>query len=959
MASMVLASCAGLKPKDRPPYDVMDNLTSRYNIIHHSREMVAKAEQDNLQSHRENYRYLLPVFVEPTEVSASAHTILMDSVINKARRVINEKNKGKYIHEAYFLTGKANYLKGNYYNAAAFFEYVADVTADSPKLRQQALIWQARALMQLETTRPVGELLDSVLDGLDRHKRSRALAHASRARYHLLRDEEKQAINALTTALQHRGNRADKLRWHFLLGQLLARNHQEQDAIRHYRRVARSNVDYEMAFNASLNQLFLESDGPSDAERQIRTFQKMLRDDKNKEFRDQILHHLGETYDRHGRAEEAIAFFNRSLRTPSNNLHQKASTYLRLADYYFENRQFSAALAYYDSTAMRLPVDYPDAEPIRRKLAHSAELIAHLQKVERQDSLQYLANMDPIRREEVLDSLIADRYAKVQSDQAEQTKRLTRGRANAPNEIQLSPFDQVLPMENIQAYADNRFYFNNPDAVGMGMSAFRRKWGDRMDEDNWRWSSISGDVPGGLATGSIETDARPNRDEFRGVAGQREIDAPPSADPFPGHATDSVQFAATIHEHYMSQLPLDAESLTQSHLQIKAALSAVGEIYRYAMNDSLDAIGTYQNLLERYPADPDRSEWLYQLVQLTGPDTPASASYQQLLETDFPESIYNRILKDPSYLQRVANEKKHLNEIYEDVYNRYSEGEFHDVIQRVDRLLLGVDKNLPAPREHPEMYAQLAYLRVLALGRTEGAPEFESGLQQLIDQFPSDSLVTPLAKQHLDFMGQNPHLFAGRTYALEGETGAGGRRFLDEPGLTRWPQLVIRHAHPTPRDSQPSDTQTATPDAMHVESLPVPPASTGNNVALPRGGSSRDLSILPDQATYYFVINVMHPRVNLAPSRFGIGQFNRTRYGGQSISHQVKKIEETAQLLYVGPFDSYEHAKQYETRILPLLPTIMKIPADVYQTFLVTESVFGTLSDFEKVNDYQHFYREQ
>jgi len=123
--------------------------------------------------------------------------------------------------------------------------------------------------------------------------------------------------------------------------------------------------------------------------------------------------------------------------------------------------------------------------------------------------------------------------------------------------------------------------------------------------------------------------------------------------------------------------------------------------------------------------------------------------------------------------------------------------------------------------------------------------------------------------------------------------------------------------------------------------------------------SYRDLELLPDSAAYYFVINVTSTRVNLAPSRFGIGQFNRSRYTGTTISHQLKVVNDENQLVYIGPFSSYEQVKQYESRILPMLPDIMKIPADYYNTFVITEANFGTLSDFDKIDDYHTIYWEQ
>src|SRR5690606_26104994 len=126
--------------------------------------------------HVDNYQQLLPVFIEPTEATASANAQLMDSVIGKALDIINKKSRSKYINEAYLLTGKANYLKGNYYNAAEFFTYTANTFAGMPAYRQTALTWKARSLMQLGNLTAAGAILDTVFMALESDPRSMGLA---------------------------------------------------------------------------------------------------------------------------------------------------------------------------------------------------------------------------------------------------------------------------------------------------------------------------------------------------------------------------------------------------------------------------------------------------------------------------------------------------------------------------------------------------------------------------------------------------------------------------------------------------------------------------------------------------------------------------------------------------------------------------------------------------------------
>lgn len=932
----------------------MDNLTSRYNIIFHGKSIVEDAELQNTASHRENYSTLLPVFIEPTESSASANTMLMDSVIDKARRVINEKDKGKYIDDAYFLTGRANYLKGNYYNANEFFGYVANTYSDQPKFRQPALIWQARSLMKLGALQEAAVVLDSAFVGMDTHKRSRGHAYAARAQYHLLQGEQQSAITMLGRALTSRGKKQDKLRWHYLIAQLLEDQGQLEGAVAHYRKVARSNASYEAAFQASLNQAFLEHTGQEDIDGQVRSLRRMLRTDKNKEFRDQILYYIAEAYYQNGQPEEAIVHYNRSLAVESNNRHQKALTYLRLADHFFEDRQFADAQLYYDSTAMFLPRDFPDVAQVQRKITHMDQLISNMQVVVRQDSLQYLAAMNDTEREQVIDSLIQVQFttmkarAEQEAQQSKVQERRQQGTA-AP-----SPFDQSLDPLVADAYADNRFYFNNPDAIGMGVSAFRRKWGNRELTDNWRFSDMLNQEQAMMDNDSVSDD--PDQMANPSLSVDKEA-----------LLMDEEAFTQAIWAEYEEELPLNEEKLAQSHHKVKTALQEIGNIYFYELQDQGAAIAIYEDLLGRYPADDRAPSWYYSLVLLYSAiaDNPAdqmAQTYSDKLLLEYPESVYSLMLQNPNYLQDMEDSRQQMLVWYETVYDLFASGQHNEVITTVDQLL--ADQGTV----DPSLAAQLSYLKALAIGYTATAPIFEASLMELVESYPADNLVTPLAAQHLAFIAANQLEFAEREVALV-EADAAQQLFSDQSALLPWPQLVIQSGPAAPRQIRTFENVTQT--GLAGGNRQTAPVQNQDRVVSkqiseavyadidPQDTYTRDMQLLPDSATYYFVVNVMSARANLAPSRFGIGQFNRGRYSGAAISHQVKTITDEAQLIYIGPFSSFQDAKRYEAQILPLMPEIMKVPAEIFNTFIITETVFGTLSDFDKVDDYYLFYQDQ
>lgn len=973
-AGILFTSCAGLRKKDQPEYDMMDNLTSRFNIIYHAKEIIADAEQENGQSFKANYYDLLPIFIEPDEASTARHTALMDSVLGKAKRVIDDKEKSRFTDDAYFLMGRANYLKGNYHQAAAFFAYVANTYPEARKQRQLAWTWQIRSLMQSGALNETAPVWDSVFTHLDEHKRTRAQAYATRASYYLKLGEEREAISFLSQALKLRSDREQKLRWHFLIAQLLERQGENAQAAKHYQKVARSNASYEMAFQAALNRTFLlASEGMGGDASLIRPLQRMLRDDKNKSFKDQIHYYIAESYVRQGEMDKALGHYNLSLREQTGNRHQATLTYLRMADLYLAQSEFEKARNYYDSTATALPMDFRDAAQVRRKIINMDRLITNKQVVARQDSLQALARLDPQSRESAIDSIISHQYQQLLAQEeaavreAEDRAKSSRRQTGSQQAV-ISPFDQDMQAASASAYTDNRFYFNNPDAVGMGMSAFRRRWGNRSLQDNWRISESQQSLqttPSGTATGGVSPSNNPGGVSPSGnpgdptAAGGQGGQGAPGDGIRPGDAgtqyqvdlQDSTAFAEWIRQDLLTHMPLDPESLLSSQTMIKTALAENGEIYRFNLREFGESIKTYTSLLQRFPEDEQAAAWyfnLYQLHQATG-DRKASEYRDKILGT-YPQSIFSKIILDPDYLQELEAEKQRANELYARLYTQYVNREFQEIIRQVGE---------------PAGNAQVAYLKALAIGRTSSVDDFAQSLSRIAAQFPADSLVTPLALQHLRYMDQHPAEFEDREFALTGRDGD-KNRFLDEPGLTPWPQLVMHSSRPA---APVTVAGSASQSGLSVTRLPgdgnaaaiSPPQLAGNTTLRVdnRQNTYRDLSLLPDTATYFFVIHVMHPTVNLAPSRFGIGQFNRSRYADAAISHQLQRINDESQLIYIGPFTTFNEAKIYEARFLPLIGEMMKIPAEVYQTFIVTEAVFGTLSDFGKIDDYYHFYISQ
>jgi hypothetical protein len=115
---------------------------------------------------------------------------------------------------------------------------------------------------------------------------------------------------------------------------------------------------------------------------------------------------------------------------------------------------------------------------------------------------------------------------------------------------------------------------------------------------------------------------------------------------------------------------------------------------------------------------------------------------------------------------------------------------------------------------------------------------------------------------------------------------------------------------------------------------------------------------LRDSTNYYFVVNVSTGTTNLSSSRFGIGQFNRTRFSGSAIKHDLKPVGDDNQLIFVGRFYSLDDVKNYARSIIPLMADIMKVPKDKYSFFIITRENLDKLANQKTLDSYIEYYQK-
>ena len=909
LCACILYSCGA--QKDTASSRSMQNLSARYNYIYNSKVILSNHQQELAETQIDNYDQLLPLYLGPEVDIAQANVSLslkpMEDVIKKAQTIILDKSYSNYIDDAYILLGKANFYNGSYFNAAEYLDYAAKTYRNNTGSFLEALNWKARSLMQLKRIQEANKVLDSLEYIMPEVKKQAALADplATLAQMCIYLENDTAAISYLKDAIKACNNRQDRARWTYVLAQLYEKLKDYQNALLSYRKVIKSNAPYEMHFNANLSRIkvrALQNGGQTNMQKELLA---LLKDDKNFDYIDQVYFQIAETYAAGEAYQQAEDYYNRSIRHSTVNNYQKGLSYLRIADLNFKQlRNYLKAKSYYDSTVNALPKNYPGYDLIVKKNQNLQYLTDRYQIISVEDTLQSIAKLPE-----------AARAAKIQA-------MLTPPESQNTNTIGATsgnPINYATNAGNNRNQPQNSFYFSNPTAIGMGFSDFKRKWGNRKLENNWRQS--------------IRTSTQETTQELANTIGDL-------------NQTATMTGAAMIDKDalgkkYSDNLPITPEMLTRSNQKIIDAYYEIASFYLQELNDYQEAQEVYQTLLRRFPDNNHLAAVYYSLYLINKTADPATSNtYKGKLLTEFASSPYARIILDPTFSIKQSELEMSVNRQYNELFDQYTKKDFTGVIQQVNT----VNQNNPANYLSP----QFAYLKAIAIGRTSNVDSLLNAFNNITAQFTNDRLITPLVREHVLYINEHLADFKKRSIALV-DFDPNEPPFAVQQVVVSQP--IIQNNLPPGTAPVKSATKTDTAPASPVEIKtpePVQPAAPGIK--------TDGLFTNAPAVTYYYVVHVADASLTLSSSRFGIGQFNRGNYAESNIKHQLKEFDND-QLIYVGNFSNFDDVTTYAAGITPQLKQIMKVPANIYTGFIISKENFDKISSRVLLNRYMEFYK--
>ena len=445
----------------------------------------------------------------------------------------------------------------------------------------------------------------------------------------------------------------------------------------------------------------------------------MLRDPKNTDFKDRIYYALGNIEEKQGNEKEAIDLYWKSVQASVDNVNQQALSFYKLGGYYFKNRDYLTAHCCYDSCMFMIDSRYEDYDKIRTLATDLSSLVGNLQTIQEQDSLLKLAALLESERNQLIDQKI-QQVKDRENEEKEAARKAQEERSFFNRNNMLNQGDAFT-----QGSGGGDWYFYNPMTVALGKNDFKRKWGRRRLEDNWRRQNKS------LVDFTEESE-----ELAEGTGEQTEKQDVKSRD------------------YYLKNIPLEEDARVVAEKKIENACYKAGELYLYKFDDPAKALECFESYIGRFPESnnlPLVYYLAYSAADKAGNRVEAE-KYKGELISKFPESDFAKGLQDPNYFQKVDNDLKAIERMYEAAYAKYQQVYYADALAMCDDIL----------QKYPDskLNTRVLFLKAMCITNTRPVEEAREALEGVLAAKPNKEIQDMAGALLASIsMGEKPALY--------------------------------------------------------------------------------------------------------------------------------------------------------------------------------------------------------
>ncbi len=931
--------------KISPIKKLKQNIVTHYNFYFNANNKINGVLASAQKSFKDTFSNLIPVYNYSLE-QTSRQKEELDSVIIKCNNgILLHDLRNDWVDNLYFLMGQSYFYQKKFDSAYDVFQYInytfqprskdelgyektigsnrnnnGNVYTISSKekqgitnlfnhneVRNETLVWIVRTLIEMKNTDDAKGLIETLYRDNQFPKRLIPYLAEQKGYWFYTQSQYDSSAYYLDQSLPTCRDNSEKARRCFLIGQLYAKKGNKELAERFFDKSISLTLDPIMDVFARIQQIGISAGGNDEnkkIETNIQALLKMGEREKYNSYKPIIYASAAILEQKRNNLTPAIQLYIKSNIFNQSDPDLKNKNNIEIAEIAFAQKNYSLAKTYYDSIK---PESINASDDIRLKKSIVGDLVKFLKIATTEDSLQKIAALPETER----NTYLREELKKIKKGATDEL-----GKSFSPSMQKNSLLDPTTGSLFSNDTKQGEWYFNNPSLKAQGSMAFKSKWGERTNEDNWRRSAVqSGSIKSNQTKNSQLTDQNTGDSAF--------TNAP-----------------LTI-EALIETLPITPEKLAQSNYKKHQAYNELGKIYKNKLEDCNESIHWNEKLIIENPKTDNLEQILFDLsycYKQNGQNSKATY-YQNQLNNNFPSSTLNDLLKDPNRVAQVEKDKNsRATKEYEQIYNLFISGKFKQALESKKRADSIFGENLWSP--------QLLYIEAIYYIKQK-----QDSLAILtLNRIPALYPKSPLANKAgiiADVLNRRADIEDELTKMNTIRAKEDSIEWVDDRPLTRQTVETIKI------DKAP----IAIKEASQKESIKLD--TTALKISLPEkklGGYQFDVN--EKQMVLLLLKNVDIVYINESKRALTLYHSRNTDY--QSILVSQDKIED---LNFIGlsEFTNVNAAIDYINNVKKLGPKEIFpwLPADKYSLLTISPANYKIMMSEHRLEPYLQFIRQQ
>jgi tetratricopeptide (TPR) repeat protein len=581
--------------------------------------------------------------------------------------------------------GKARYYDQRFIPAIESFNYVIS-SYPFANLINETKIWRAKTNIRLDNEEFAIETLNLLLKvkdtlELELPEDIKEQGYTALAMAYVKMDSIQKAKKFLIKATETLNNKDQGARNLFVLGQIYSSENKKDSASVIFKKIInfkKAPDKYKMHANIELAK---NTTSDSASVVILNKMQKLVKDRDNRKYLDELYYQIGLLHEKNDSIDLATAYYNKSLRTNSDNIKQKTFTFEKLGNINFKNSKYQLASSYYDSI-INIATDTLNLRirRIKRKHRNLASLINFEETVTRTDSILKIASLSKEEQETFFKKYIAN--LKKKDEESAQLK------------LNQQAFGSSFGGNSLKSNKKGKWYFYNSQSLGFGRTEFKKTWGNRQLEDDWRWSSK-------ISTSNTKKDTL----KINAISLRYDLAS------------------------YLKTIPTDKNKIDTLILDRNQALYELGLIYKEQFKNTKLAIERLERVASLNPTKELilPINWhLYKVYTDVG-NQKKSDKHKNIILTKYTNTIFAKTIRNPNKKIEEEISVDEIENAYKEIYYLYKDNKYQETVSKVVDILPSI--------ENSKLIAKFELLRAYAIGKYTDKKTYKFALEAIVIKY--------------------------------------------------------------------------------------------------------------------------------------------------------------------------------------------------------------------------------